>query len=136
MRSGRSRPACSARSQPVLRATPDSKPSRKAPAVAPVSALPNTGPIRSFRAARSGCHATSEPDQTVTDIDSLPDLTCPGEGHIPITDAAVVLGTDPDWKAVPLLINRDVGRGPRSVRCGPWQRVGSGLAQSPDRGLG
>src|SRR4051812_561290 len=92
MRSGRSRPACSARSQPVLRATPDSKPSRKAPAVSRVSALPNTGPIRSFKAASSRSHATSEPDQTATDIDSLPDLTCPGEGHILDTDATVVLG--------------------------------------------
>src|SRR3954452_14081524 len=72
MRKGRSSPACSARSQPVLRATPDNKPSRKAPAVARVSALPNTGPIRSLSAISSRSQATSEPDQTATDIDAPP----------------------------------------------------------------
>src|SRR4051794_9193450 len=72
MRSGRSRPACSARSQPVLRATPDSTPSRKAPAVARTSARPNTGPIRSLSAASSRSQATSDPDQTATDIDAAP----------------------------------------------------------------
>src|SRR3954452_15180334 len=80
MRKGRSSPACSARSQPVLRATPDNKPSRKAPAVARVSALPNTGPIRSLSATSSRSQATSDPDQTATDIDAPPLPDSPRRG--------------------------------------------------------
>src|SRR3954453_22907634 len=42
------------------------------PAVARVSALLNTGPIRSLSATSSRSQATSEPDQTATDIDAPP----------------------------------------------------------------
>src|SRR4051812_2001761 len=55
-------------------------PSRKAPAVARVSALPNTGPIRSLSATSSRSQATSEPDQTATDIDAPPLPDSPRRG--------------------------------------------------------
>src|SRR5829696_5424368 len=89
MRVGCSNPACSARSHPVLRSTPDRSPSRNAPAVSRTSRRPKTGPIRLFSPESSLSQADNAPDHRATLIASA--LRFAPAHHHQLRNATVVL---------------------------------------------
>ena len=121
IRYGRSRPACSASNQPVLRSAPDGSPSRKADAVRRSSDRPKTADNRSFRADNPRSQSSNDPDHSATA--TAPSRLTPRESnHERPSDATVVLVRDP------LLVEVDAAAVHQAIA----RSARSGLRRKPD----